>query len=86
MSQGSGLVQGLSLPSGQLKDGSPGGGEGGVPLWELFPRVRFIVTNLEPDSRAVVRFYNKRRTAEQWIKEGKQVGEDDAPELPPLPV
>jgi hypothetical protein len=30
------------------------------------------VTNLEADSRAVVRFYNKRGTAEQWIKEGKQ--------------
>jgi hypothetical protein len=39
---------------------------------ELFPRVGFIVTNLETDSRAVVRFYNKRGTAEQWIKEGKQ--------------
>jgi len=39
---------------------------------ELFPRVGFIVTNLMSDSRAVVRFYNKRGTAEQWIKEGKQ--------------
>ena len=39
---------------------------------ELFPRVGFIVTNLATDSRAVVRFYNKRGTAEQWIKEGKQ--------------
>jgi hypothetical protein len=39
---------------------------------ELFPRVGFIVTNLETDSRAVVRFYNKRGTVEQWIKEGKQ--------------
>jgi Transposase DDE domain group 1 len=39
---------------------------------ELFPRVGFIVTNLETDSRAVVRFYNKRGTAEPWIKEGKQ--------------
>ncbi len=38
---------------------------------ELFPRVGFIVTNLELPSRAVVRFYNKRGTAEQWIKEGK---------------
>jgi hypothetical protein len=37
----------------------------------LFPLVGFIVTNLEPPSRAVVRFYNKRGTAEQWIKEGK---------------
>jgi hypothetical protein len=34
--------------------------------------VGFIVTNLETDSRAVVRFYNKRRTAKQWIREGKQ--------------
>jgi Transposase DDE domain group 1 len=39
---------------------------------ELFPRVGFIVTNLSSSSRAVVRFYNKRGTAEQWIKEGKQ--------------
>ena len=39
---------------------------------ELFPRVGFIVTNLETDRRAVVRFYNKRGSAEQWIKEGKQ--------------
>ncbi len=36
------------------------------------PRVGFIVTNLEMPSQAVVRFYNKRGTAEQWIKEGKQ--------------
>ena len=39
---------------------------------ELFPRVGFIVTNLTLPSRAVVRFYNKRGTAEQWIQEGKQ--------------
>ena len=39
---------------------------------ELFPRIGFIVTNLETDNRTVVRFYNKRGTAEQWIKEGKQ--------------
>ncbi len=39
---------------------------------ELFPRVGFIVTNLRTSRRAVVRFYNKRGTAEQWIKEGKQ--------------
>jgi hypothetical protein len=41
-------------------------------LDELFPRVGFIVTNLTASNRAVVRFYNKRGTAEQWIKEGKQ--------------
>jgi len=39
---------------------------------ELFPSVGFIVTNLALLSRAVVPFYNKRGTAEQWIKEGKQ--------------
>lgn len=39
---------------------------------ELFPRVGFIVTTLELDNRAVVRFYNKRGTAEQWIRAGKE--------------
>ena len=38
---------------------------------ELFPRVGFIVTNLERPAKKVVRFYNQRGTAEQWIKEGK---------------
>jgi len=38
---------------------------------ELFPRVGFIVTNLGRRNRRVVQFYNKRGTAEQWIKEGK---------------
>ena len=32
----------------------------------------FIVSNMILPSRSVVRFYNKRGTAEQWIKEGKQ--------------
>jgi len=40
-------------------------------LGELFPRVGFIVTNLTWWSKSVVQFYNKRGTAEQWIKEGK---------------
>jgi hypothetical protein len=39
---------------------------------ELFPRIGFIVTSLAASSQAVVRFYNRRGTAEQWIKEGKQ--------------
>ena len=38
---------------------------------ELFPRVNYIVTNLRWKSSNVVKFYNKRGTAEQWIKEGK---------------
>ncbi len=38
---------------------------------ELFPRVGFIVTNLSWRSKNVVKFYNGRGIAEQWIKEGK---------------
>ena len=38
---------------------------------ELFPRVGFIVTNLPWRCKRVVRFYNHRGTAEQWIREGK---------------
>ena len=35
---------------------------------ELYPRVGFIVTNLSRPSERVVKFYNGRGTAEQWIK------------------
>jgi hypothetical protein len=49
-----------------------GSGEGEHHPGELFPRVGFIGTNLTLPSQAVVRFYNKRGTAEQWIEEGKQ--------------
>ena len=38
---------------------------------ELFPRIGFIVTNLSYPTIRIVRFYNGRGTAEQWIKEGK---------------
>jgi len=38
---------------------------------DLFPRVGFIVTNLSAKAVSVVRFYNGRGIAEQWIKEGK---------------
>jgi len=37
----------------------------------LFPRIGFIVTNLSYPTIGIVRFYNGRGTAEQWIKEGK---------------
>jgi hypothetical protein len=39
---------------------------------ELYPRVGFIVTNLSRPAERVVAFYNRRGTAEQWIKEGKK--------------
>src|SRR5512147_845976 len=35
---------------------------------ELFPRVGFVVTKLRRTPRRVVKFYNGRGTAEQWIK------------------
>jgi hypothetical protein len=38
---------------------------------ELFPRVGFVVTNLRRTPKRVIKFYNGRGTAEQWIKEGK---------------
>ena len=38
---------------------------------ELFPRVGFVVTNLNRPPEGVTHFYNGRGTAEQWIKEGK---------------
>jgi hypothetical protein len=38
---------------------------------ELFPRVGFIVTNLNYPTIGIVRFYDSRSTAERWIKEGK---------------
>ena len=38
---------------------------------ELFPRVGFIVANLSAKPEGAVHFYNRRSTAEQWIKEGK---------------
>jgi Transposase DDE domain group 1 len=38
---------------------------------ELYPRVGFIVTNLRRPAERIVKFYNGRGTAEQWIKQGK---------------
>jgi Transposase DDE domain group 1 len=38
---------------------------------ELDPRVGFIVTNLTRPAERIVKLYNGRGTAEQWIKEGK---------------
>ncbi len=45
------------VPARLREDSAPGG----------YPAPFYPLT-----SRAVVRFYNKRGTAEQWIKEGKQ--------------
>jgi hypothetical protein len=66
-------VQGLSLPSRQLEDRTTSIGEGGYHAGKWFPRVGFIVTNLETPSRAVMRFYMRsisqcRRKA-GWVYE-----------------
>jgi Transposase DDE domain group 1 len=66
------LVQGLSLPGRELENSAAGGGESGVSCWGVVsPRGvhRDQPRDAEPGSRAL---YNKRGTAEQWIKEGKQ--------------
>jgi hypothetical protein len=39
---------------------------------ELFPLVGFIVTNMETDSRAVVRFYNKRGPPSSGSREARK--------------
>ena len=53
---------------------------------ELFPRVGFIVTNLETPSRAMVRFYNKRGTGRAVDQGGQAGGKDDSPLLPSFPL
>lgn len=40
---------------------------------EIYPRVGFIITKLARPAERVVAFYNQCGTAEQWIKEGKNV-------------
>ena len=35
---------------------------------QLFPRVGFVVTSLSASPKGVVHFYNRRGTAEQWIR------------------
>ena len=48
---------------------------------ELFPRMGVIMTNLETPTRAVVRLYNKRGTAEQVDQGGEASRKDDSPLL-----
>jgi hypothetical protein len=38
---------------------------------ELWPRINYVVTNLQRKPSGVVKFYNKRGVCEQYIKEGK---------------
>jgi hypothetical protein len=65
-------VQEFPVSGGELDHAQTDRGESRASPGRAVPRVGFIVTNLPLPNRAVVRFYNKRGTAEQWIKEGKQ--------------
>ena len=49
---------------------------------ELYPRVGFIVTNMSRPSERVVAFYNKRGTAEQWIKDRQGRDQVDTTVMP----
>ena len=53
---------------------------------ELYPRVGFIMTNLTRPNKRVVKFYNGRGTAEQWIKGRQERAPLDAAVLPCLPA
>ena len=61
----------LSDPAAGGSDCRPVREDAGPLPGELYPRVGFVVTNLGRPAERVVAFYNRRGTAEQWIKEGK---------------
>jgi hypothetical protein len=55
-----------------LEDGAAVGREGRFPHCGVVPTGWIHGDEPHLPSRAVVRFYSKRRMAEQWITEGKQ--------------
>ena len=65
------LVSRFHLPGPELECIPKSGGQGGVAPGRAVPQSGFIVTNLTYPTIGIVRFYNGRGTAEQWIKEGK---------------
>src|SRR4029453_19063695 len=65
-------VQERPVSGGQPDHRPTSRSESRAPCRRAVPARRLIVTNLQLPNRAGVRFYNKRGTAEQWIKEGKQ--------------
>src|ERR1019366_4691022 len=82
----SALVQVLSLSSGQLKDGASGGGEDRVPLWRAVPSRgihRDQPGDRQPGDGAVLQQAEDGGAVDQGRQTG---GEDDAAELPPVPV
>ena len=71
LSSPQGFLRGLSLSGEVMESETSCGRQGRVARQRADPCVGFIVTNLPWQARKVVKFYNGRGTAEQWIKEGK---------------
>ena len=66
-------LQEFSLPGEELDHAQTDCRQGGAPPGRAVPSRRLHRDQHGPwPSRSVVRFYNKRGTAEQWIKDGKQ--------------
>jgi len=81
-----GLVQGFSLPGRELEDGAAGGSQGRVPLWRAVPSRavhRDQPGDGQPGGGAVLQQPGDGGTVDQRRQAG---GEDDAAELPPVPV
>jgi len=87
--QAGGLVQGFSLPGGQLEDGTAGRGQGGVSFWGVVPSRgihRHEPGERQPASGAVLQQAGDGGTMDQR-RQGVPFGpgEDHAAELPPVP-
>src|SRR5450759_1695771 len=82
----SGLVQGFSLPGGELGDGAAGGSQGRVPLWGAVPACgihRDQPGDGQPSGGAVLQQAGNGGAVDQGRQAG---GQDDTSELPPVPV
>jgi hypothetical protein len=84
--QACGLVQKLSEPSSKLGDGAASGGEGGVSLWGTVPACgihRDQPGDGQPGGGAVLQQAGHSGTVD---RRSQASGENDAAELPSLPV
>ena len=84
--QAAGTVQELPVPSGELEDGAAGGREGGVPCRGVIPRGgihRDQPGRCQPGRGAVLQQAGHGGAVDQGRQAG---GEDDAAELPSVPV
>jgi len=71
ITQAQGVLSQLPIPGEILAAFTPRSSQGRMARRRIVPAVGFIVTKLNKHSKNVVKFYNGRGTAEQWIKEGK---------------